>query len=119
VPPAWVAAGPPLCPFRLLTGLPCPGCGITRSIVSTAHGDLAAALAFHPLGPLVLAALIAVALSEAARRWVHPRRGHLSVRLASGIEFSLAAFWPWIALGAFLAVWAVRLPLYLAGRWTY
>src|SRR5213082_114107 len=65
VPPSWVAAGPPLCPFRLLTGLPCPGCGLTRSVVSLAHGDLAAALTFHPLGPLLIVGLLGVLIAEA------------------------------------------------------
>ena len=31
------------CPFRLLTGLSCPGCGVTRMIVHIFQGDFAAA----------------------------------------------------------------------------
>jgi hypothetical protein len=48
---------PTLCPFRLLTTLPCPGCGVTRSLVYCAHGEWQAALAFHPLGLLCYGAL--------------------------------------------------------------
>lgn len=40
----------PLCSFRLWTGLPCPGCGMTRSMVCLFHGDALASLRFHPLG---------------------------------------------------------------------
>jgi len=36
-------------------GIPCPGCGLTRSWVSVAHGDFAASLGFHRLGWLVMA----------------------------------------------------------------
>ena len=38
-----------VCPFRALTGLPCPGCGMTRAWISLLHGDLSAAFRFHPL----------------------------------------------------------------------
>jgi hypothetical protein len=34
----------PICPFRLLTGLNCPGCGALRMIHDVLHGDLAAAV---------------------------------------------------------------------------
>ena len=33
------------CPFHVMTGLDCPGCGITRLMLSLSEGDLAAA--FH------------------------------------------------------------------------
>ena len=31
--------GPPLCPFRAVTGLPCPLCGATRAFAFAARGD--------------------------------------------------------------------------------
>ncbi len=34
-----------------MTGLPCPGCGLTRSFVSLGHGHFWEALHWHPLGP--------------------------------------------------------------------
>jgi hypothetical protein len=46
---------PDTCSFRNLTGLPCPGCGLTRSIVAGLHGDFGASLIFHRLGLLTLA----------------------------------------------------------------
>lgn len=53
--PAWVGRQPTLCAVRAVTGVPCPGCGLTRSFVAAAHGDLGAAFAFHPFGPVLLA----------------------------------------------------------------
>ncbi len=46
---------PGLCAWRALTGLSCPGCGLTRSFAFLAHGDVVAAFRLHPLGPLLFA----------------------------------------------------------------
>jgi hypothetical protein len=45
---------PDTCSFRNLTGLPCPGCGLTRSIVAAMHGDFKASLLYHRLGLITL-----------------------------------------------------------------
>ena len=42
--------GPIFCPIRLVTGLPCPACGTTRSISSIAIGNFEQAWALNPLG---------------------------------------------------------------------
>jgi len=44
-----------LCPLKMLTGFPCPGCGITKSLVYFYEGDLQKSLYYHILGPLVIA----------------------------------------------------------------
>lgn len=44
---------PSICLFYHLTGLPCPGCGLTRSFVSLGHGHFQDALHWHPLGPAI------------------------------------------------------------------
>ena len=44
---------PSICLFYHLTGLPCPGCGLTRSFVFLGHGHFYDALHWHPLGPAV------------------------------------------------------------------
>jgi hypothetical protein len=56
VSPAQVESGPIVCPFRLVTGLPCPGCGLTRSWVYLAHGDFSEALRANPFGYVTMAA---------------------------------------------------------------
>ncbi len=40
-----------LCPFKLLSGLPCPGCGITKSLLYIYKGDLLQSLSYHLFGP--------------------------------------------------------------------
>ena len=39
------------CIFEMLTGLPCPMCGMTTSMAHMARGEVAAAFATHLLGP--------------------------------------------------------------------
>ena len=44
---------PVLCLHRLIYNEPCAGCGLTRSFVSFAHGDIEASYKFHKLGILL------------------------------------------------------------------
>lgn len=45
--------GPTFCPFALMTGIACPGCGMTRAASNLIRGDLGAAIGYHPLIPLI------------------------------------------------------------------
>lgn len=55
-----------LCPFKMVSGFPCPGCGITKSIIFFYEGDLYKSLSYHILGPLVpLASLAAILVLSA------------------------------------------------------
>lgn len=75
----WIRCGGPAipCPFHLLTGLDCPGCGITRLLAALSRGDLqeaahANAYLFYTLPYLVM--LIAYTLlkwfkNERTGRW--------------------------------------------------
>lgn len=38
----------------MLTGFPCPGCGITKSLVYLYEGDLLKSITFHLFGPVVV-----------------------------------------------------------------
>lgn len=58
------------CPLRSVTGLLCPGCGVSRGIICLVHGDLQEAMAAHPFAPyfLMLGALAGLALVLGRRR---------------------------------------------------
>ncbi|MGV9857324.1 DUF2752 domain-containing protein [Gordonia sp. NPDC003425] len=84
--------GPELCPFRVATGLPCPGCGLTRSWVNLMHGDVGRAFAFNLFGPITLAVtVIAVGLAGwtlvkgrgAVRRWATPALTRVVIALVA------------------------------------
>lgn len=42
-----------LCIYKRITGLPCPGCGMTRAFLSFFRGDIGQAFYYHPLFWLV------------------------------------------------------------------
>src|SRR5258707_14511868 len=47
-------SGVKLCWFESATGIPCPGCGMTRSLSCGIRGMFAESWHYHPLGLLVL-----------------------------------------------------------------
>lgn len=83
-PPVWI-----VCPFRLLTGLPCPLCGMTRGLAALLRGRGQDAIAFHLFSPIaltVLAAWILLDAGHALRLWDASPLGRLARRPA-----------PWLA----------------------
>jgi uncharacterized protein DUF2752 len=59
-----------VCLTHRLTGLPCPGCGLTRSITSLTHGQFQSAEAYHPFGIVIYLVLVALcAYSLLPLRW--------------------------------------------------
>lgn len=49
--PLWL--GLPMCSFAAMTGLPCPGCGLTRSTHAILRGDLAHAFHTQPFAFII------------------------------------------------------------------
>lgn len=48
---------PHVCLFSYFTGYPCPGCGVTRSLIAMSHFDLAGSLDANPAGTLLMVLL--------------------------------------------------------------
>jgi Protein of unknown function (DUF2752) len=47
----------PTCGMRVVLGIPCPGCGMTRAVLAAARLDWAASMRWHPLAlPLLVVA---------------------------------------------------------------
>ena len=84
-----VAHLPALCPFYILTGLPCPGCGLTRAFICLGHGHFVESLHWNPLGWLLFGLCLAlwlragVFLARGITLWTLPP--HTQSRLSFGL----------------------------------
>ncbi len=58
-----------LCPFKLLTGLDCPGCGGLRAVNDLTNGDVSAAASSNLLFVLMVPVLVIWWLRWAVRAW--------------------------------------------------
>jgi Protein of unknown function (DUF2752) len=76
------------CPLREITGVPCPLCGMTTSVVASVHGRFGDALAANPAG------VLAVALAVVLVLWSRPR---------------VAVIPTWAPLVALAAMWMFQL----------
>lgn len=85
---------PNLCVLRNTTGVPCPGCGLTRSWVELARGNVHASLGHHRLGWLVMLYAAAQAVlhgSWLAARGLRPRVERAGAWLDRGLILIAAA----------------------------
>ena len=86
------------CPLYAVSGIPCPGCGMTRAFLALLRLDFAAAWNWNPaIYPLAVCAACAV---------ICALTGHLR-RVSSPLL--------WTAAVVLILVWAVRFPEFLQG----
>lgn len=85
----------PACPFRLLTGLTCPGCGTTRALHEMMHGHFENAFMLNPLLVLALPFLLYAFLrySAIAMRGRVPPRNALPAPYIYAMFFVIVGFW--------------------------
>lgn len=50
------------CPFKRLTGLDCPGCGLQRSVIALLKGDIPGSLRIYPPGIFIVTVLLVLLL---------------------------------------------------------
>jgi hypothetical protein len=92
---------PGVCTFKQFTGTGCPGCGLTRSFISIAHGDFAAAWRYNPAGMLLFAAAVFQLPFRTAQIW-RVRRGLPEWRWRA-LDACL-----WLMAAALMIQWIVR-----------
>ena len=102
--------GVDLCPSRVVTRAPCPGCGITRSGSNLLRGHFLRAVQYHPFGPLLIPMIAAFGfLGLAPQRWRRRVRAFL-VRNQRGVRWVYL-----IGVSAFMTFGVVRFACVLLG----
>jgi len=97
------------CIFRNVTGLPCPGCGMTRGFTAMGHGRPAEAWRFNPLAPFAyMFAWGYVAFTLLSVRFPALRN---KLRPRPRVRWALFA----VVFAAVLTSWAITLIHYFAG----
>ena len=92
---------PHTCAWEHYTGLPCPFCGLTRSICEISHGRLSQAVHYNLFGPVVYATGI-LALAMSLYIWVSGGRALMSKKLSIALKWAVAGigllwliWWVW------------------------
>jgi len=95
------------CPFLLITGRPCPGCGGLRAGNDLAHGDIVAAVSSNLLAVATAATLVVLWVVWMTRRWRGSPSGMLRFNARTGyalvavaVVFGIVRNTPW---GSWLA----------------
>ena len=105
--PFWLALAPllPACPFRAITGIPCPTCGSTHAAIALLHGRLGAALAANPLAATAGATFVLGGVAAplwAALRWPVPE---VPAPLPRWVRLAIAGV---VVAGWAYVIWAAR-----------
>ena len=98
--PPWV------CPFFQLTGIPCPGCGLTRACLLLLKGDLRGSMKFHAFAPIFLVLISILIIGTLLPRSVSEPliRKAETLERQSGLTI--------IILGGLILYWLARLLLF-------
>ena len=85
----------PVCVFRLLTGLTCPGCGTARALHAILHGHFETAFMLNPLlliaSPLLVYAFLRYSVT--VMRGGVPRKNAVPAPYLYALFFVLMGFW--------------------------
>ncbi len=88
------------CPFLSITGVPCPGCGLSRAIVALLQGDWQTSLTLHAYAPIFVIGIVLIALTTVLPyklrgglierfEWVERRTGVTAILLVGLILYWL------------------------------
>lgn len=104
-------SNPPICPFKMMTGQDCPGCGATRALAALLHGHPGVAadhnLLFVLALPVVIVGFVVWALHRLGVRrpdWHLPRHWFVATAVVVSLFWALRLLpwdpFTWLASGA-------------------
>jgi hypothetical protein len=76
----------PPCPLRILTGIPCPLCGMTRGVTAAVHAEFGRALFLNPASIVAVVAAVLLLIAWRTKRVTIP---------VWVIVLVLALMWSW------------------------
>ncbi len=88
-----ITSGPIICVFRLGSGLPCAGCGMTRGFVAIAHGHPFVAMHYNLLAPAAFTWLTLWWLVAVARLWRGLQPPRHPAWLVKGALVVMVSYW--------------------------
>ena len=91
------------CPFFTLTGVPCPGCGLTRACMLLLRGEVQASFRFHAFAPVFIIFIAILILSTLLPRSVAEPLIHKTENLERRTGVTI------IILGGLILYWLTRL----------
>lgn len=84
----------PTCPWLMVTGTWCPGCGTLRATHALTNGDIGTALDYNPFAVVSLVGLAAVFVLWARRQWLGVDRKRMAPPwVLYSLAASITAFW--------------------------
>jgi len=100
----WNTPMPPgTCSFIELTGWPCPSCGMTRSWIHSARGNVVTGFLFNPAGALLFWWLMVGGVLGTVRL---ATRNYTKWKVPSNVLAAWAVFW---MVGPYGIVWMLRI----------
>jgi hypothetical protein len=88
-----------VCIFKRITGIPCPSCGSTRSVLSLLKGDVLGALFWNPFGFILMAIMVISPI------WIlYDLLGKKETLFQAYINFEKFLKRKWISISAILIV---------------
>jgi hypothetical protein len=96
---AWLGTshqGPVICPFRAVTGLPCPTCGLVRTTAALLHGRIGEAVLTNPFDAFFLIIVVPVGIVF----WSLNLAFGVAVRISSGRTERMVFWWTVVAVVA-------------------
>ena len=96
-------AMPEVCTSKRIFGVPCPGCGLTRSFIAISHGQFGRAWGFNPASFVLYPFVFAQIPWSAMQVWLIRTRGY-------GVHVPYIHFLPLAVAIVLLVQWLLKLP---------